>query len=298
MRDQRRAMAAGHVVGGPEPDILVEFPAIGPVLVLVDPVFGQMAGLFRREMGVGFAHTGVRVFQGFVAERSAGGVGALFLDPGPHAFVDRFAVGFDVGAGAGAQALDGDEVGDVFRENAGVTQRDIASQRMSDDSQRRQMPLIDQLREVVDVVRHCVMAGIRPLRVAMPAQIGCDDVILVRQRPRDPVPVAAMVAPAVDQQQRRRVRVPPIHVMQAQALREEHPRGWSVHEVFPCQIGGCFLYQPAALSYAAATRSTVASSKYRPTNCTETGRPLPDRPDIIASAGWPVTLKGARAWRG
>ena len=42
----------------------------------------------------------------------------------------------------------------------------------------------------------------------------------VAQRRRHPVPVAAMVAPAVDQQQRRRGRVAPVHVVQPQPLRE------------------------------------------------------------------------------
>ena len=63
-------------------------------------------------------------------------------------------------------------------------------------------------------------------------------------------------------------------------------------------IGGLRLCHCVARSYAAATRNTVASSKYRPTNCTDSGSPLLDRPDIIASAGCPVTLNGVRACRG
>jgi hypothetical protein len=41
-------------------------------------------------------------------------------------------------------------------------------------------------------------------------------------------------------------------------------------------IGGRRLCHSVPRSYAAATRSTVASSKYRPTNCTDSGRPPSD----------------------
>ena len=43
---------------------------------------------------------------------------------------------------------------------------------------------------------------------------------------------------------------------------------------------------------------TLISTGGYSTNCTESGRPEDDRPDIMASAGWPVLLNGVRAWRG
>jgi hypothetical protein len=53
----------------------------------------------------------------------------------------------------------------------------------------------------------------------------------------------------------------------------------------PYPTGGLRLYQCVARSYAAATRNTVASSKYLPTNCTDNGNPLRLNPAIIANAG-------------
>src|SRR5882672_4365126 len=50
---------ARHVVGRPQADILIEFPAISSVFVLVHAVLGQMAGLFWGQMSVGFAHAGM-----------------------------------------------------------------------------------------------------------------------------------------------------------------------------------------------------------------------------------------------
>ena len=148
---------AGHVVGGPEANVLVEFPAIGAVLVLVDAMLGQMPGLLGGQVGVGFVHAPMRFLQGRVTARHPGGVGALLIDPTAHAFGDRLAVGLGMRFRTGTEAFDGDEVGDVLRVDAGVAQRDIAAERMADDAQRRQMPLMDQLREVVNVVGGRVM---------------------------------------------------------------------------------------------------------------------------------------------
>ena len=52
----------------------------------------------------------------------------------------------------------------------------------------RQLLLMDELREVVDVVRHRVVAGRRPRGIAVAAQVGGDDVVLVAQRWRRPSP--------------------------------------------------------------------------------------------------------------
>src|SRR3546814_9680347 len=83
------------------------------------------------------------------------------------------------------------------------SQRDIAAHRMRDDRQRAEVELMDQLREIVDEAVHVVIAVGRPGAVAMSAQVGCDDMIAALQLFGDPVPVAAMVAAAVDEQQRR-----------------------------------------------------------------------------------------------
>ena len=69
-------------------------------------------------------------------------------------------------------------------------------------------------------------------------------------------------------------------------------------DIKPYTIAGCFLSVPAARSHPRATWNSVASAKLRPTNWTESGRPETETPAIMASAGWPVTLNGVRAWRG
>src|ERR1051326_213627 len=120
--------------------------------------------------------------------------------------------------------------------DAGVAQGDVAAERMADDSHRREVPLVDQLREVIDVVRGSVMPGIGPLRVAVTAEVRGDDVIFVPQRGRDPVPVAAMVPPAMDEQQRWGVRVAPVDVVQPQTLRKIHP-GCRPDHGYPFPIG-------------------------------------------------------------
>ena len=65
----------------------------------------------------------------------------------------------------------------------------------------------------------------------MAPQIGADHVVTVAEGGGDPVPVTAMIAPAMQQDQRRRVGVAPIDVMHAQALGEERVRGraWKGH---------------------------------------------------------------------
>ena len=72
-----------------------------------------------------------------------------------------------------------------------------------------------ELRQVVDVAGHRVAAVRRPLAVAVPPQVGGDDVPVVPERLRRPVPVPAVVPPAVDQEQRRLVGIAPVHVVQA-----------------------------------------------------------------------------------
>ena len=46
------------------------------------------------------------------------------------------------------------------------------------------------------------------------------------QRVGDPVPVAAVIPPAMNQEQWRRGRIAPVDIMQAKSLRETDPRGW------------------------------------------------------------------------
>src|SRR5580700_683108 len=124
-----------------------------------------------------------------------------------------------------AERFDGHEPTDLFRVDTGIADRDVAAERMRDDGDRRQLLLMDQLRQVVDIGGRRIVAVGGPLAVAMAAQIGRQDVPVLAQRGSHPVPIAAMVAPAMDEQKRRRARVAPVDVMQPEPLREIDARG-------------------------------------------------------------------------
>src|SRR5690348_15194125 len=87
----------------------------------------------------------------------------------------------------------------------------------------------------------------------MAAQVGGKDVVIVAQGARDPIPVAAMVAPAVNQKKRRRAGISPIDVMQPEALGEINPRGRTVrvksgrHDLAPIKSSET-IRPPCALS--------------------------------------------------
>src|SRR5207247_451923 len=71
------------------------------------------------------------------------------------------------------------------------------------------------------VVDHRVGAAYRPGGVAVPAEIGGDEVEVAAQVGRHPVPAPAVVAPAVQEEEGRLVRVAPVDVVELQALRVE-----------------------------------------------------------------------------
>ena len=79
---------------------------------------------------------------------------------------------------------------------------------------------MDELRNVIDIIVHLVGAAQHPVAVAMAAKIGRDDVVVAAQCLRRPVPVTAMVAPAMDHQHGGCVVIPPIDIVEAQPLRE------------------------------------------------------------------------------
>src|SRR3546814_16195392 len=87
---------------------------------------------------------------------------------------------------------------------------------MRDDRQRAEIELMDQLREVIDEAVHVVIAVRRPGAVAMPAQVGGDDMITALQLLCDPVPVAAMVAAAVEEQEWRGAAIATGDIVQLQ----------------------------------------------------------------------------------
>ena len=88
---------------------------------------------------------------------------------------------------------------------------------------------VDQLRDVVDHVLRLVDAVRHPFAVAMAAMVERDDVPVVAQRLGRPVPAAAMVLAAMDQEKRRRSGIAPVDVMQPQPLRDEALRHGAEH---------------------------------------------------------------------
>lgn len=155
-----------------------------------------------------------------------------------------------VALGGGAQPLDGDQPPRLVGIEAGIAERDMAAQGVSDDGDRRQFLLMDELGEVVDVAGHGVAAVGRPLAVPVAAQIGRDDVPVMAQRLGDPIPVPAMVPAAMKEEQRRRAGVAPIHVVQAQPLGEIDPRGRAGHIGGRCHVGR--LHRAAIYSWSGA----------------------------------------------
>jgi hypothetical protein len=80
---------------------------------------------------------------------------------------------------------------------------------------------IDQVGEIQQQRGHGVIGIGRPGAVAMAAQIRGDHVPVGGQFARDPVHRMGMVEAAVLQDQRRRIRVAPVEIVQAQGLAGE-----------------------------------------------------------------------------
>ena len=92
---------------------------------------------------------------------------------------------------------------------------------MGDDADREALERFQQRRHVEDVVDHGIRAADRPCRIAVAAEVGCDDVEGAAELSGDPVPAPAVVPPAVQEQQRGVLDIAPIHVVELQPLRVE-----------------------------------------------------------------------------
>ena len=225
--EQRRAgdapveavgLARRHAHRRPGAGVVVELPAVGAVFVLVAAVDGQMPRLFGGEMRIGLLHALEGVLQRRVALRNPRRELAQIAHPVEQPLVAGR--GVVAGARRHAHAFDGHQLAHALRIQPGVGQRHRTAHRMADQRDVLDAGLPHQLGDVVDVVDGGVAAAHQPLRIAVAAQIGRDDVVVVLELLRHPVPVAAMVAPAMHKQHGRRPFVAPIHVVQPQPLRE------------------------------------------------------------------------------
>ena len=136
-RPQRLDVGRGHVVGRPGAHVVVELPAVGAVLVLVDAVQGEVARLLGGEVLVLLLHALEGVLDRGVAARQAAGEAALLVDPGAHALGEGLGEALGQHLRRRAQPLDGDQLGDVLGVEPGVAQRDVAAERVGDDGDGR-----------------------------------------------------------------------------------------------------------------------------------------------------------------
>src|SRR5690242_12573260 len=118
----------GHLIGWIGSDIIIEFPAIGPVLVLVDPVLGKVPRLFGGEVPVRLMHAPESVFDRDVAARQTTGKSALLADPGLHAFSNTPPRSFGEAPRRRSEPLDCNQSFDMIGIDAGIAQCDHASQ--------------------------------------------------------------------------------------------------------------------------------------------------------------------------
>src|SRR3546814_11757515 len=91
----------------------------------------------------------------------------------------------------------------MLRIDAGIAQREMGAEGMGDDRDRRQLLLVDELGDVIDMGRRRIAAVGGPLAVAMAPEVGRDDVKVRPQLLRHPIPVASMIATAVRSEERR-----------------------------------------------------------------------------------------------
>jgi hypothetical protein len=84
---------------------------------------------------------------------------------------------------------------------------------MADDRHVLEACSLHQARQIVDMVSQAVAAAGRPFRLAMPAKVGRHDMKVAPQRARQMIPTAGMIETAMNQEQRRGLRVTPVGEM-------------------------------------------------------------------------------------
>ena len=223
-RPELRGFLRVEVVGRESAHVVVELPAIGAVLVLVDPVHRQVCRLLGGQVRVDLLHALHGLFDRPVVARRPAGELAQCLDPLPHALARSAISALGELRGGGSEALDRHDLHHILGIDPRVLQGDRSAERVADDRDRGLLLLVYELRDVGDVVDHRVVATEHPLGITVATQVRSDDVVVAAQVLRYPVPVAAVVAAAVDEQQGRGSFVSPIGVMQAQPLREVRAR--------------------------------------------------------------------------
>ena len=120
--------------------------------------------------------------------------------------------------GRGTQPFYGDDFFDPIRVHPRILEDDPAAERVTDQGDRKPVGLGQQLGDIDHMLDHGVLAAAGPLRVPVSAQVGGDDVIVLAKGLGDPVPVPAVVPPAVNERHQRLVGIPPVDVVEFEAL--------------------------------------------------------------------------------
>ena len=187
-----------------------------------------MAGLIIGEEAVFLFHPRKGSFDSWIAPWQPPGRGAALFDPVAEPVGITRCLAFSAGRRRRAESFDIDQLADLFRVQTGETRGDVAAQRMGNDRDLIMTQGVNQLGKVIDEGVGFIIAVRRPGAIAVAAQIGGNDVPIFCQLFSHPIPAAAVIAPAVLEDQRRRVAIAPIDIVQAQALRDEGVGGGSV----------------------------------------------------------------------
>src|SRR5579864_8201963 len=97
-------------------------------------------------------------------------------------------------------------------------ENDGASQRVADEPDGKLTNHVQQNREVQHMLGHRIDGPWSPSAVAVAAQIKSIDVIMLTQRARDPIPVARMVQPSMNQHYRRQALPAVVPELQLQSI--------------------------------------------------------------------------------
>ena len=178
--------------------VVVELPAVGAVLVLVHAV-DRSGGAPVRARGAGSPPACARSAPRSWRSGAAGGRRARAARRPSRRMRSCGGVlaRSSIIAGGGPRPSIATSLSTFSGIHAGVAQLMCPPSEWPMIGHRREPALMHELGDVVDVVDHAVVAADQPLRIAVPAQVGRDDVVVVAQLLGRPVPVPAVVATAV-----------------------------------------------------------------------------------------------------
>src|SRR6266478_712128 len=117
-----------------------------------------------------------------------------------------------------AQALDGDGFAGACGIDAAIMQNDAAAERMADQANLKIINDVEERGEIENVLGDAVGGAGRPGAVAVAAQVQREDVIVLAQDARDPIPIASVVQAAVNEHQRRLAVLTIVPELQLEAI--------------------------------------------------------------------------------